>query len=91
MYTKSTPGLFFFGSKMTGIEVSEAALMNIRRSRSAFLTAVALILVLGASRPATQAGPTPDNLEARTWFQDAKFGLFIHWGVYSVLGEASGS
>jgi alpha-L-fucosidase len=20
------------------------------------------------------------------WFQDAKFGLFIHWGVYSVLG-----
>ncbi len=21
------------------------------------------------------------------WFRDAKFGLFIHWGVYSVLGE----
>ena len=21
------------------------------------------------------------------WFQDAKFGLFIHWGVYSVLGD----
>ncbi|PYV09547.1 MAG: alpha-L-fucosidase, partial [Acidobacteria bacterium] len=25
------------------------------------------------------------NLKAREWFQDAKFGLFIHWGVYSVL------
>jgi len=23
----------------------------------------------------------------REWFQDAKFGIFIHWGVYSVLGE----
>ena len=31
--------------------------------------------------------PTPENLRARVWFQDAKFGLFIHWGVYSVLGD----
>jgi alpha-L-fucosidase len=30
--------------------------------------------------------PSADNLAARTWFQDAKFGLFIHWGIYSVLG-----
>jgi alpha-L-fucosidase len=31
--------------------------------------------------------PTPENLEARRWFQDARFGLFVHWGVYSVLGD----
>jgi alpha-L-fucosidase len=31
--------------------------------------------------------PTEANLKAREWFQDAKFGLFIHWGVYSVLGD----
>jgi alpha-L-fucosidase len=31
--------------------------------------------------------PTPENLKMREWFQDAKFGLFIHWGVYSVLGD----
>ncbi len=31
--------------------------------------------------------PTPENLKTREWFQDAKFGLFIHWGVYSVLGD----
>ncbi len=29
--------------------------------------------------------PTDNNLEAREWFQDAKFGLFVHWGVYSVM------
>src|SRR6202011_4006532 len=31
--------------------------------------------------------PSEANLKARQWFQDSKFGLFIHWGVYSVLGE----
>lgn len=29
--------------------------------------------------------PTEQNLQAREWFQDSKFGLFIHWGPYSVL------
>ncbi|MCQ0111865.1 alpha-L-fucosidase [Zhouia amylolytica] len=31
--------------------------------------------------------PSKENLEAREWFQDAKFGMFIHWGVYSILGD----
>src|SRR5262249_4812359 len=57
---------------------------------------IALILLLstilagGALRAATAQGeyqPTQSNLEARRWFQDAKFGMFIHWGVYSVLGD----
>ncbi|MEN8201152.1 MAG: alpha-L-fucosidase [Bacteroidota bacterium] len=30
--------------------------------------------------------PTADNLENREWFQDAKYGLFVHWGVYSIMG-----
>ncbi len=31
--------------------------------------------------------PTAENLKNREWFLDAKFGLFVHWGVYSVLGN----
>lgn len=31
--------------------------------------------------------PSPENLAARSWFQNAKFGLFIHWGVYSQLAD----
>ena len=31
--------------------------------------------------------PSAENLKAREWFQDAKFGMFIHWGVYSILGD----
>jgi alpha-L-fucosidase len=30
--------------------------------------------------------PSKANLEAREWFQDAKFGVFLHWGIYSQLG-----
>jgi alpha-L-fucosidase len=30
--------------------------------------------------------PSAENLENREWFQDAKFGLFVHWGVYSIMG-----
>jgi alpha-L-fucosidase len=31
--------------------------------------------------------PSPENLKSREWFENAKFGLFIHWGVYTVLGD----
>ena len=31
--------------------------------------------------------PSAENLKARAWFEEARFGLFIHWGVYSVLGD----
>jgi alpha-L-fucosidase len=31
--------------------------------------------------------PAPGNLAARQKFQDMKFGLFIHWGIYSILGD----
>ena len=30
--------------------------------------------------------PSAENVEARTEFQDAKFGIFLHWGLYSMLG-----
>lgn len=31
--------------------------------------------------------PAPENLAARKLFQDNKFGLFVHWGASSVLGD----
>ncbi|HUH33383.1 MAG TPA: alpha-L-fucosidase, partial [Daejeonella sp.] len=31
--------------------------------------------------------PSKENLEAREWFRNAKFGMFIHWGASSVLGD----
>jgi alpha-L-fucosidase len=37
--------------------------------------------------------PSPENLRAREEFQRGRFGVFIHWGVYSLMagaGEESG-
>lgn len=31
--------------------------------------------------------PSQENLEARQQFADAKFGVFIHWGIYSMFGQ----
>jgi alpha-L-fucosidase len=36
------------------------------------------------SQPGYQ--PSEENLKNREWFQDAKYGMFLHWGVYSVMG-----
>jgi alpha-L-fucosidase len=54
-----------------------------RTTTAAFLAG---LLLLPAARPQTYQ-PNPENLRSREWFQDAKLGLFIHWGVYSVLGR----
>jgi alpha-L-fucosidase len=31
--------------------------------------------------------PSPENLAARKWFDSARFGMFIHWGAFSVPGD----
>ena len=50
---------------------------------------ILLILLITALSTNAQTGytPSPENLKSREWFQDARFGLFIHWGVYSVLED----
>jgi len=45
------------------------------------------LFVMYTSFAQTNYVPSEENLEARQWFEDAKFGLFIHWGVYSTLGD----
>jgi len=44
-------------------------------------------VALAAANAQATYQPAPENLKARQEFQDMKFGLFIHWGVYSVLGD----
>ena len=55
--------------------------------RVALLILCLFIGCLPVARAQETYTPTPENLKERAWFQDAKFGLFIHWGVYSVLGD----
>ncbi|MDR3622133.1 MAG: alpha-L-fucosidase [Paludisphaera borealis] len=46
-----------------------------------------LCLLLAGFVPARADDAAPQTADARTWFENAKFGLFIHWGVYSLLGK----
>lgn len=47
---------------------------------------VLLISSFGVLTSAQTYQPTPENITARSTFQDSKFGMFIHWGASSVLG-----
>jgi alpha-L-fucosidase len=47
---------------------------------------VALLCLLSITICAQTYTPTPENLKARAWFNDARFGLFIHWGPFSIPG-----
>mgnify|MGYP005990987553 CR=1 FL=1 len=46
-----------------------------------------LFFITGSVMSQKEYTPSKENLEAREWFKNAKFGLFIHWGVYSILGD----
>src|SRR5262245_57999066 len=63
--------------------------MLIDRTRRIALIAACVAAVCASASGRAQSGyrPSAANLAAREWFQDARFGLFVHWGVYSVLGD----
>lgn len=63
----------------------------VRRAASAASLACGLLIAQTHARAAYAQGgrdvPPPERIAARARFQDAKFGLFIHWGVYSQLAQ----
>lgn len=46
-----------------------------------------LMLPVCASASQPKYEPTPEIIEARQQFRDKGFGIFIHWGIYSMLGS----
>ena len=64
--------------------------MNMSKVRKASLLLSALFLLL-APFAAQAAESAAERDQRMAWFRDARFGLFIHWGVYSVpAGEWDG-
>ena len=54
--------------------------MNLRRLIPALYFLVCLTLVVPAS-----AAETPAQRDARMkWWRDARFGMFVHWGLYAI-------
>ena len=48
---------------------------------------VCSLLIFLFSSLNAQYTPSSQNLAAREWFSNAKFGLFIHWGPFSIPGD----
>lgn len=44
-------------------------------------------MILAASLLAQPTRPPLDDQARLEWFKDAKFGIFVHWGAYSVIGR----
>lgn len=51
------------------------------------LISILFSLILVTNSHGQTYSPTPSNIAARQEFQDAKFGLFIHWGPFSIPGR----
>jgi alpha-L-fucosidase len=77
---------------------SDSRLGSARRPWSPMASGLALLALglsgaIGSGVPGASQAPAPPtsarerNEAARKWFQDAKLGLFVHWGVYSLLGK----
>jgi alpha-L-fucosidase len=51
--------------------------------------AILCLILLAATGASAQTAyqPSSDNLAARRWFDSARYGMFIHWGAFSVLGD----
>ena len=63
--------------------------MNAGLMRAGMRSLAGALVVIAPVSVAGQVAETvpPERLAAREWYRDAKFGMFIHWGVYSQLGN----
>src|SRR5437588_7106615 len=62
-------------------------------SAAAYSAVNAPALNIGVQQATTAAAPLARTKEAATraqrmaWWHEAKFGMFIHWGLYSLVGQ----
>ena len=61
--------------------------MTSRHRAAPFIAGLLLLLAPPTAARAQTIDPPPERAAARAWYQDAKFGMFIHWGVYSQLAQ----
>ena len=58
-----------------------------RHKKISIAILVAMILPLLTTIKVVAYTPTAENLQAREEFQNNRFGIFIHWGIYSMFAQ----
>lgn len=67
-------------------EMTQTIIKNYMKMPNFKRVAIALTaLLLTATSASAKYEPTADNLQARKEFRDMGFGVFLHWGLYSML------
>lgn len=52
-----------------------------------FLITLSSFIGVAQSETTSQYIPTQENISARQKFSDARFGIFLHWGIYSLFAQ----
>ena len=55
--------------------------------RLIYSAAVALLMAAPATAQTQEYTPSPENIRSRQQFQEDRFGIFIHWGIYSMYAQ----
>ena len=63
------------------------AILQTLRRITATLILGAAALAGATAQTAVTYQPTSDNIEARKAFAERRFGIFIHWGIYSMFAQ----
>jgi alpha-L-fucosidase len=56
-------------------------------TRRDYLQLMSAAAATAAATPVRAAGGDADRAQRLKWWHEARFGMFIHWGLYSVLGR----
>lgn len=91
-FGKSYPGLHRLAGRLDGLlrafchndDTKNIDIM--KNSARTILAALAAILCISGASAQTYV-PSEENIAARKAFSEARFGIFIHWGIYSMLGH----
>jgi len=59
--------------------------INFRGLKRYLVAGLLVFLIAGLTAGRAEVGPA--QADRLSWFREAKFGLFIHWGVYSQIGR----
>lgn len=52
-----------------------------------WMVVVASLCLFAMAVQAQKYVPTPENLESRKNFAESRFGVFLHWGLYSMFAQ----
>jgi alpha-L-fucosidase len=66
---------------------------SMKTAKLFFLSAFSLLLLVNCNKPPKDyLNESPEEIDARmAWWEEARFGMFIHWGLYAVpAGEYKG-